>query len=230
MRERGSDLRCVRNICYLSLAYASGYEQHCQWRWRGDATIGDYRSIVLKAFWVIGVLIAAAYRGVGLWPQEPEQAPLMPLELTNDDFVSAVMMPDGLLTLTRRDGSFHELSTTQIQLFAWDSAAPVYVTAGPDKQPGVSGVDDEGNGVIDDRSELGATGSDDRMLTPEHADYGDAASGNVTSMILSRGAMRSVTDDRAIHGPSQILISATSPDQRLVSRIIDLIPALPNNE
>ncbi len=40
--------------------------------------------------------------------------------------------------------------------------SPIELLAGPDCQPGVAGVDDDSNGAIDDSSELGFCGSDDR--------------------------------------------------------------------
>ena len=50
------------------------------------------------------------------------------------------------------------------QRWVWDPAATVCVDNGPDGQPGIAGVDDGNNGRVDDPSERGATGSDDRFL------------------------------------------------------------------
>ena len=47
--------------------------------------------------------------------------------------------------------------------------ARLVLDAGSDGQPGVAGVDDANNGIVDDPHELGATGSDDR-LTVQCAD------------------------------------------------------------
>jgi hypothetical protein len=50
---------------------------------------------------------------------------------------------------------------------------------GPDGRPGVAGVDDDGNGVTDDMSELGAPGSDDRNgVLNAHEWYAGAFSGS----------------------------------------------------
>lgn len=109
-----------------------------------------------------------------------------------------------------------------IQVSRWDPQAVVYVSAGSDAQPGVAGVDDEGNGVVDDPAELGATGSDDEVLTPEHPDYPKAQVQALTAMRLSRGAMREVRGDAVIQGPGQVRIDWIGDPQRLSSRIIDL--------
>ena len=109
-----------------------------------------------------------------------------------------------------------------IQVSRWDPQAVVYVSAGNDAQPGVAGVDDEGNGVVDDRAELGATGSDDEVLTPEHPNYAKAQGQAVTAMPLSRGAMRTVQGDAVLEGPTQVRIDWIRDQSRLTSRIIDL--------
>ncbi|QDT06021.1 hypothetical protein K227x_44280 [Rubripirellula lacrimiformis] len=54
----------------------------------------------------------------------------------------------------------------------FDESAPVFITGGPDGDPGKSGVDDDGTGTADEtvtvggsaRSELGAAGSDDLLV------------------------------------------------------------------
>ncbi len=84
-----------------------------------------------------------------------------------------------------------------VSVAVWDPDKPIYVTVGPDGQPGVAGLDDDGSGVVDDLSELGATGSDDRIVTPGQSGYRQAASGEVLAAIISRGAV--VTPTRAIH-------------------------------
>ncbi|TVQ02758.1 MAG: hypothetical protein EA381_02680 [Planctomycetaceae bacterium] len=53
----------------------------------------------------------------------------------------------------------------------WDDTAPVFITAGPDGAPGVAGVDDDGDGQLDNMRELGTTGSDDEILAPGHPGY-----------------------------------------------------------
>jgi len=53
----------------------------------------------------------------------------------------------------------------------WDDTAPVFITAGPDGAPGVAGVDDDGDGQLDNLRELGTTGSDDEILAPGQPGY-----------------------------------------------------------
>jgi len=113
-------------------------------------------------------------------------------------------------------------SNSQVQLSVWDPVAIVYVSAGTDGASGVVDVDDDGNTVVDDVSELGATGSDDRVLTPEDSGYQDAQSGKILAMVLSHGAMKRVEGDAVISGPGQVRIDLVDNDNRLTSRIIDL--------
>ena len=56
-------------------------------------------------------------------------------------------------------------SSIKMELLQYDPTAVVAILPGLDGQPGVAGVDDDGNGTVDDRSELGATHSDDRCET-----------------------------------------------------------------
>ncbi len=69
----------------------------------------------------------------------------------------------------------------------FDPRAPVYITAGADAQPGVLGADDDGNGVIDDRSELGAMHSDDQIVTPGDERFAEAARGGIIADPISHG-------------------------------------------
>jgi len=111
---------------------------------------------------------------------------------------------------------------TRLRISAWDRDAIVYVTVGEDDAPGVAGVDDEGNGIVDDLSEIGATGSDDVMLTPVDAGYDDAASGKTVSIILSRGAMIPVPPNQVIKGPTEVRIDLTDDQNRLTSKIFEV--------
>ena len=112
---------------------------------------------------------------------------------------------------------------TTVVVSSWDPSALVYVTVGLDMKPGAAAVDDDGNGVVDDRGELGATGTDDQVLTPGDVGYQDAEAGKVMAAVLSRGAMRRVEGDAAIEGPGQVRIDVIDDKNRLVSRIIDLV-------
>jgi hypothetical protein len=130
--------------------------------------------------------------------------------------------------VTPREFSVPEGHT--IVLYQWDADAVVYVAAGEDAMPGVAGVDDDGNGIVDDSRELGATGSDDVMLTPLDEGYNDAREGRVTAMAISRGAMIPTPspspilapDATTISAPAHVRIDLIDDQQRLVSRIVDL--------
>lgn len=82
--------------------------------------------------------------------------------------------------------------------WVWDPSATVFVDNGPDGQPGIAGVDDGNNGRVDDPSERGATGSDDRFLViaggspsadrrPHPGEPVVATSGRVGVTVLARG-------------------------------------------
>ena len=126
---------------------------------------------------------------------------------------------------TPREVSFPERYT--LRLYQWDAETPVYVAAGEDAMPGVAGVDDDGNGVVDDSRELGATGSDDVMLTPLDDGYDDARQGRVTALAISRGAMIPTPilapEATIIAAPAHVRIDLVDDQQRLVSRIVDLV-------
>jgi hypothetical protein len=117
-----------------------------------------------------------------------------------------------------------------LRLSQWDASAVVYVAAGADAMPGAAEVDDDGNGLVDDLRELGATGSDDVMLTPLDQGYDDARQGRVTAMAISRGAMIPTPspspilapDATTISAPAHVRIDLIDDRQRLVSRIVDL--------
>ena len=64
--------------------------------------------------------------------------------------------------------------------------AEVLLGVGADGQPGIAGVDDNVNEVIDDRSEMGAVGSDDECLAPADVGYSDMKA-HPNSLVISRG-------------------------------------------
>jgi hypothetical protein len=138
--------------------------------------------------------------------------------------------PGQLLVYCTEDATPREISFPAghtLRLYQWDADAVVYVAAGEDAMPGVTGVDDDGNGVVDDSRELGATGSDDVMLTPLDDGYDDARQGRVTAMAISRGAMIPTPspspDASIISAPAHVRIDLIDDQQRLVSRIVDLV-------
>jgi hypothetical protein len=138
--------------------------------------------------------------------------------------------PGQLLVYCTEDATPREISFPAghtLRLYQWDADAVVYVAAGEDAMPGVTGVDDDGNGVVDDSRELGATGSDDVMLTPLDKGYDDARQGRVTAMAISRGAMIPTPspspDASIISAPAHVRIDLIDDQQRLVSRIVDLV-------
>ncbi|QDT06020.1 hypothetical protein K227x_44270 [Rubripirellula lacrimiformis] len=68
----------------------------------------------------------------------------------------------------------------------FDASAYVGVDAGADGLPGIAEVDDGANGIVDDRVELGATGSDDRLRVITSDQY--LLDPDVLPLVLQRGA------------------------------------------
>jgi len=154
---------------------------------------------------------------------EANQSPSWPVS----NAIQSVVVTDdnALLLASRADATFNiDLNPSLGScIWSWDPSALVYVTVGSDGKPGAAGVDDDGNAVVDDRGEMGATGTDDRVLTPGDVGYEDAEAGLVTATVLSRGAMRKVVGEAVIQGPGQVRIDLIDDQNRLRSRIVDLV-------
>ena len=104
--------------------------------------------------------------------------------------------------------------TCVLRMLQFDPSAVVVILPGADAQPGVAGVDDNGNGGTDDHFELGATKSDDccQVIKVEVA-----RSMNPRPLVLQRGAFVHVkSKDDLISGAQQrlqVVINAVSdPD------------------
>lgn len=101
---------------------------------------------------------------------------------------------DLLEAVDARDWPQLPSSHERLEVWVWDAQVPVYVTAGADGAPGIAGVDDDRDGVIDDLGELGASGSDDRVVAPGDAGYEEAAAGEIIARVIDRGALVPVAD------------------------------------
>ncbi len=95
-----------------------------------------------------------------------------------------------------QDGELGTRDSFQVTLQQYDPFAVVAILVGEDGQPGVAGVDDNGNGITDDRSELGATHSDDRCETMNSE---IAKQQEPRPLVLQRGAF----------------VNVSSPEQRI---------------
>lgn len=105
--------------------------------------------------------------------------------------------PEDLAALDSSDWAVLPAEWTRLRVLHWDPEAAVYITAGPDGQAGVAGVDDDGDGVIDNLSELGATGSDDQVIAPQQPGYAAAAAAAEEGAVrvISRGALVEIDRD-----------------------------------
>ena len=85
--------------------------------------------------------------------------------------------------------------------YCFDDDAPVLLGVGDDGAPGIAGEDDNRNGVVDERREHGAVGSDDVCLAPQDAEYAKVQE-HPDTIVISRGAFvrcqESVAADRAL--------------------------------
>ncbi|TWU47942.1 hypothetical protein [Rubripirellula reticaptiva] len=83
----------------------------------------------------------------------------------------------------------------------YDARALIGVDAGPDGLPGIALVDDGFNGIVDDAVELGATGSDDRLIVLSEAAY--QADPDVLPLVLQRGAWLDASGEPSVdeYGP-----------------------------
>ncbi|MGB1925766.1 MAG: hypothetical protein ACPHL6_04505 [Rubripirellula sp.] len=90
--------------------------------------------------------------------------------------------------------NWHQL-VLQLSLQQFDPDAVVAILPGEDGQPGVAGIDDNANGVTDDRSELGATHSDDRCETMSSR---EARQTSPRPLVLQRGAFVPVDSANAV--------------------------------
>ncbi|MEM6469148.1 MAG: hypothetical protein AAF802_06230 [Planctomycetota bacterium] len=75
--------------------------------------------------------------------------------------------------------------TSRFKQYRFDPLADVLLDGGPDGKPGVLGLDDNADGIIDDLSELGAVGSDDVCLAPFHPPYAEALARTESGETLS---------------------------------------------
>jgi hypothetical protein len=91
--------------------------------------------------------------------------------------------------------NLQELGIDSIQFEQFQPQALVFMQPGPDGQPGEAGVDDNGNGIIDDKSELGATRTDDVL----NVTAGQIESDRPT-LVLQRGAFVPVSRQAALRG------------------------------
>jgi len=177
----------------------------------------------MKLLLVFAIVVGVGYQTYTLFPCVVVPHAIRESLFDDVSFVSAALLTNGHLRLSRYDGHSDVLQNPDIRLSVWDENAIVYVVVGEDAGPGAAGVDDDGNAVVDDRGEMGATGTDDRVLTPGVVGYEDAEAGLVMATVLSRGAMRKVVGDAVIQGPGQVRIDVIDDQNRLSSRIVDLV-------
>ncbi len=113
-----------------------------------------------------------------------------------------------------------ELGVTDIVHQQFDPAAVVAVQAGPDAMPGVAGADDNSNGVIDDRLELGATRSDDVCSVLTKSQLDNLPSDQI--MVLDHGAFVPLGDQGMKPETVRAIVFGTDPNGKHWSVVVDL--------
>jgi hypothetical protein len=173
---------------------------------------------------VVAILLASSYR---FWTVAT--GPIPPGELFDvrqavaSWLASTSPLPideDGRINIESLDASLIDLGVIRIELQRFDAEALVVIRPGSDGQPGVAGVDDNGDAVIDNRSELGATRSDDRCeVIPSQS----ISPSQETRLVLQRGAFIPATTSAAKNSSVEqraVVIGRT--DQQLWSFLMRL--------
>jgi len=75
----------------------------------------------------------------------------------------------------------------RVEYWVFDPSAAVLISPGDDGEPGKAGYDDDADGIVDNRSELGAMYSDDVCLAPGDDGYEQALT-DTRVEVVSRGA------------------------------------------
>lgn len=115
---------------------------------------------------------------------------------------------------------FEDLNETVSTQFVFDPTAGVVIDVGLDGAPGQAGIDDAGNGVTDDRAELGATGSDDlcHVVFGLDAEFTNTDPHGNPRLSMGTGAFRPVQTDETIPPgtPTRILYHAVDSTGRAI--------------
>lgn len=106
--------------------------------------------------------------------------------------VGALVRLSSLIDSTDESQADSGDATVSYQVF--DETAAVVIVAGADGAPGVLGVDDDGNGEVDDRFELGASRSDDVCIVLT-ADQLAQRSASELTLVLQYGAYVPASED-----------------------------------
>ncbi|MCC9601487.1 hypothetical protein LOC67_13100 [Stieleria sp. JC731] len=116
---------------------------------------------------------------------------LLLVSIAAGSFVRARQIQNSVASFTPRrfapDPIEDVFASKQARPYCFDSKAAVLLTSGEDGFPGRAFEDDDLDGEIDDRSEMGAVPSDDRCLSPADVGYAEASQRPET-MVVSRGA------------------------------------------
>ena len=110
----------------------------------------------------------------------------------------------------------------------FDPDAAVVVVAGEDGAAGIVGVDDDGNGLIDDRGDLGATRSDDQCLVVSPGQLDELDQSSRLFAVLQKGAYVPVSRKHIDQStqPARAIVVVPSPgssDGKVIqSFVVDL--------
>ena len=139
---------------------------------------------------LIGLLVlAAAYR---VWTLAT--GPSRPADLLSVRNAAAQWLAEstplplddrGVIMASALDPGLVELGVDRIEVERFDPQALGVIRPGADGVPGAGGIDDNGDGIVDNRIELGATRSDDQCVV---VPPGDHVATTQPRLVLQRGA------------------------------------------
>lgn len=168
------------------------------------------------------LLLAVSYRTwtLATAPSKPENLSLV-RQAVSQWLASVSPLPadsKGVISDSELDPKLATLGVTRIEFQSFDPQALVVIRPGADGQPGVAGVDDNGDALVDNRLELGATRSDDQcvVISPD-----DNVAENEMMLVLQRGAyVLSNTSNGSGHRPRAVVFgeSIDSPWSFIVER------------
>ena len=141
------------------------------------------------------IMLAAVIRLASLLTAPAPPPDLTPARLATSQWLQATSpLPtdgDGSINSSALDPRLVQLGVERIDVQRFDPNALVLILAGSDGQPGVAGVDDNGDTLVDNRIELGATRSDDVCVVVKADDRPPA---DVPALLLQRGAFLPLDD------------------------------------
>lgn len=111
-----------------------------------------------------------------------------PSTLADEFTLLGYLRPEYSLSGAREGEDILATNVVTFDVQAYDPGAPVFVAVGGDGQPGIAGFDDNADGTTDNFPELGASLSDDQVVTPNDPFAYYAVRDTTVARPVSKGA------------------------------------------